>query len=201
MHRPGEEEDKDFQALLSYASNHDLTQDEYYRYMESKIDFDSVIDWMIYQAYTANSDVEGNVRYYRNTEGDGKWRYALFDLDYGMKSSASFQYLMTGSWNIIPRKLLKNPEFLDRFLTRFAYLLEHDLSQESVLAEFENLTNLIQPELVRDRERWPRPEDQSYTFFFERLKKIILQDRTKQLKQSLSDELRIPLSQIEAYFS
>ena len=201
MHRPGEEEDKDFQALLSYASNHDLTQEEDYRFMESKIDFDSVIDWMIYQAYTANSDVEGNVRYYRSTEGDGKWRYALFDLDYGMKSSASFQYLMTGSWNIIPRKLLKNPEFLDRFLTRFAYLLEHDLSQESVLAEFDQLTDLIQPELLRDRERWPRPEDRSYEFFFDRLKKIILQDRTRQLKQSFSDELRIPMSQIEAYFS
>ena len=201
MHRPGEEEDEDFQALLSYASEHDLTQDEYYRYMESKIDFDSVIDWMIYEAYTANSDVEGNVRYYRSTEGDGKWRYALFDMDYGMKSSASFQYIMSGSWNVIPRKLLKNPEFLDRFLTRFAYLLEHDLSQESVLAEFDKLTNLIRPELIRDRERWPRPDDQSYEFYFERLKKIILQDRTKQLKESLSEELRIPLAQIEGYFS
>ena len=201
MHRPGEEEDEDFQALLSYAAEHDLAQDEYYRYMESKIDFDSVIDWMIYEAYTANSDVEGNVRYYRSTEGDGKWRYALFDLDYGMKSSASFQYLMNGSWNVIPRKLLKNQEFLDRFLTRFAYLLEHDLSQESVLAEYDKLTNLILPELKRDRERWPRPDDPSYEFYAERLKKIILKDRTQQLKESLSQELRIPLAQIEAYFS
>ena len=201
MHRPGKEEDKDFLALLSYASNHDLTVDEYYRYMESKVDFDSVIDWMIYQGYTANSDVEGNIRYYRSIEGDGKWRYALFDLDYGMKSAASFQYVMNGSWNVIPRKLLKNPEFLDRFLKRLAYLLEHDLSQESVLAEFDKLTNQIRPELVRDRERWPREDDKNYEFYFERLKNIILQDRTQQLKESICEELRIPVSKIEPYFN
>ena len=200
MHRPDIDESQDFQALLSFARNNDLTIKENYEYMESKISFDSMIDWLIYQAYTANSDVEGNVRYYRSTEGDAKWRYALFDLDYGMKEAASFQYLLSGSWNIIPRKLLKNEAFLDRFLTRMAYLLENDLSQAGVLKEFDYLTNLIRPELERDRARWIRPQDKSYDFYFDKLKNVILMDRTQQMIDSLSEELRIPESQIKAYF-
>lgn len=200
MHRPDIDENQEFQALLSFARSNDLTIDENYEYMESKISFDSMIDWMIYQAYTANSDVEGNVRYYKSTEGDAKWRYALFDLDFGMKEAASFKYLLTGSWNIIPRKLLKNEAFLDRFLTRMAYLLENDLSQAGVLKEFDYLTNLIRPELERDRARWIRPQDLSYEFYFDKLKNVILMDRKQQMIDSLSEELHIPVSQIMTHF-
>jgi len=200
MHRPDIDENKDFQALLSFARNNDLTIEENYLYMESRISFDSMIDWLIYEAYTSNSDVEGNVRYYKSSEGDAKWRYALFDLDFGMKEEASFQYLLTGSWNIIPRRLLKNEAFLNRFLTRMAYLLEKDLSQAAVLKEFDYLTNLLRPELERDRARWIRPQDKSYELYFDKLKNVILMDRTQQMIDSLSEELHIPVSQIMKYF-
>jgi hypothetical protein len=200
IHRSDVDENEEFKSLLSYAANHELTTQKNYQYIESRVDIDSVIDWLIFQAYTANSDVQANVRYYRSNQGDGKWRYALYDLDYGMKEAATFKYLLSGSWNIIPRKLLKNPVFLDRFLTRFSYLMQHELSQENVMAEFDYLTNLIRSELELDRRRWPRPQDKSYDYHFAQLKKIILMDRAQQMKESLSEELKLSMDQIEAYF-
>ncbi len=201
MHRPYREENKDFVALMNYCKAHDLTQEEYYRYVEERVDFDSMIDWMIYEAYSANSDLGMNVRYYRSTEGDGKWHYALYDLDLSMKSDASFNALMTGAWNIIPRKLMKSQTFQDRLLKRLAYLLQNDLSQESVLAEYDRLIDQIDEEMVLERARWPKDLDREWSDYAQDVKKEILKDRAGQLKQSIAECLGRPLSEIEAYFT
>lgn len=201
MHRPYREENEDFVSLMRYAKEYDLTQEVYYRYVEERIDFESMIDWMIFEAYSANRDLGMNVRYYRSMEGDGKWHYALFDLDLSMNCDASFDALMTGAWNIIPRKLLKNSTFQDLFLKRLAYLLQHELSQESVLAEYDDLMDQIDEEMVFERARWPKDLSKEWTDYAQDLKEEILKDRAGQLKQSIADYMGRPLSEIEAYFA
>ena len=200
MHRPEREEHEDFVALMRYAKENDLTQEESYRYVESRIDFDSMIDWLIFEAYSANRDLGLNVRYYRSAELDGKWHYALFDFDMSMNTDAGFDALLKGAWNIIPRKLLQNKTFQDRFLTRFAYLLEHELSQEAVLAEFDSLTGQIDEEMVLERARWPKSLNNTWEGYALDLKNEILKDRAGQLKASIADYMNRPLSDIEAYF-
>ena len=190
MHRSGVEDHEDFVALMRYAKEHDLREEEHYRYVESQIDFDSMIDWLIYEAYCTNLDVAVNVRYYRSMEGDGKWHYALFDLDLSMKSDANFDHLLVAAWNIIPRKLLQNETFQDRFLKRFAYLLEHELSQESVLAEFDSLIAQIDEEMVLERARWPKSVHNTWEGYVLELKDEILKDRAGQLKASIADYMR-----------
>ncbi len=200
MHRPEREEHEDFLALMRYAKENDLTDEEHYRYMESCIDFDSMIDWLIFEAYSANRDLALNVRYYRSMELDGKWHYALFDFDLSMNTDASFDALLKGAWNIIPRKLLQNKTFQDRFLTRFAYLLQHELSQEAVLAEFDSLIAQIDEEMVLERARWPKALNNTWEGYALELKNEILKDRAGQLKASIADYLNRPLAEIEAYF-
>ncbi len=201
MHRPGREENKNFQALMSYAKKNDLREEEHYRYMEEHVDFSSMIDWLIFEAYSANRDLENNVRYYRSTEGDGKWHYALYDLDLSMNTDANFDALLKGAWNIIPRKLLKNPTFQDLFLKRLAYLMEHELSQEAVLAEFDSLVSQIDEEMVLERARWPKDVNKTWEGYLADLKREIMKDRAGQLKESIADYLGRPLSEIEAYFT
>jgi len=201
MHRPYIEESKDFLALMSYAKKNDLNEEEHYRYLEDRIDFESMIDWLIFEAYSANGDLAYNVRYFRSKEYDGKWHYALYDLDYSMLTDAGFDALLSGSWNIIPRKLLQVPAFQDLFLKRFAYLMEHDLSQEAVLAEFNSHIEQIDEEMVLERERWPKDLNNTWQGYADDLRKEILKDRAGQLKQSIADYMRRPLSEIEAYFT
>lgn len=201
MHRPKREENRDFLALMSYAKKNDLREEEHYRYMEEHIDFSSMIDWLIFEAYSANRDLANNVRYYRSTEGDGKWHYALYDLDLSMNTDAGFDALLKGAWNIIPRKLLKNATFQDLFLKRLAYLMEHELSQEAVLAEFDSLVSQIDEEMVLERARWPKDVNKTWEGYLADLKKEILKDRAGQLKASIAEYLGRPVSEIDAYFT
>ena len=201
MHRPVVEEHEDFIALLRYAKAHDLREEEHYRYLEERINLESMIDWLIYEAYSTNQDVAVNVRYYRSMEADGKWHYALFDLDLSMKSDADFDHLLVAAWNIIPRKLLMNETFQHRFLTRFAYLLEHVLTQEAVFAEYESLVAQIDHEMVLERARWPKRINKTWEDYLLDLKEEILKDRAGQLRVSIAAYMDRPLSEIEAYFT
>jgi hypothetical protein len=200
MHRPGREESRDFLALMSYAKKYDLREEEHYRYMEERVDFSSMIDWLIFEAYSANRDLANNVRYYRSMEGDGKWHYALYDLDLSMNADAGFDALLKGAWNIIPRKLLKNESFQDLFLTRLAYLMEHELSQEAVLAEFDYLVSQIDEEMLLERARWPKDLNKDWEGYLADLKKQILKDRAAQMKASIAKYLGMSLAEVEAYF-
>lgn len=200
VHRPGLEESDDFLALYRYVREHDMTAEENYRYVAERIDLVGMADWCIYEAYSANSDIMVNVRYYRSTEGDGKWRYAFYDLDDGMNRSATFHYVLSGMSMLIPRKLMKNTEFQELFLTRLAHHLNNGLSMESVLAELDDLTKQIRSEIPRERERWALAGNKTWDDHLAALKRQITADRAGLLKKEIASYMGVPLAEVEAYF-
>lgn len=201
MHRAGVEESEDYLALYRFVSENDMTVEENYRYVAERIDLTGMADWCVYEAYSANSDIAVNVRYYRSTEGDGKWRYAFYDLDEGMNRNGTFHYVLAGGSNLLPRKLLKNAEFQDLFLKRMAYHLQHGLSAESVLTELDSLCGEIRSEMARERERWPISGNRGWDDYLDMLKRQIQLDRAGQMKADIADYLNKPLSAVEAYFT
>ena len=50
--------------------------------------------------------------------------------------------------------LLKNPQFKENFLRRFAWQLENIWSTENVTARVDELEKLLQPEMQADCDRW-----------------------------------------------
>ena len=65
-----------------FCTEKDMSLDENYSRFLSLVDVDSLIDWVIMEAYCCNDDLTaGNVRYVRSTEDDGKWRLVFYDLD------------------------------------------------------------------------------------------------------------------------
>jgi len=193
----------DFSDLLDYAKTHDLSQDAYYNYVKDRISLESLIDWCIFEAYTANTDLSVNVRYYRSTEyDDNRWHYALFDMDYGFGGDATFDHILGNAWHgTLFKALLKNTEFQDMFLTRMAYLLENCLTDEAVMASFTKLSNEIADEVPRERERWPT----SGTFTWEQhlgtLERCITSGRAEQMKESIAEAMGISLKEVERYFT
>ena len=194
-------EDCEVQSLIDYAQSHDLSQETYYRYVEARVNFESLIDWSIYEAYAANSDLAVNVRYYRSTEyDDNRWHYALFDLDYGFGGPATFEYILGSPHGKLLESLLKNAEFRDLFLKRLAYQLENNLTDENVMARYTALSDLIADEVPRERALWT-PND---TFGWENHLKTLLRymnsGRIDQLKRSIADAMGISLTDVEQYF-
>lgn len=146
-----------YEDVLRFAEENDLRTAEAYARFEARVDIDSLIDWMIIEGYSANTDLAtSNLRYARASEGDGKWRFMLYDLDATLTAPASIfaNVLKPASTQsaafITP--LLQNDAFRARFLTRAAEVLSTTLANENVDAELMRLTGQIEPEVARDLE-------------------------------------------------
>lgn len=146
-------------GLFDYLRGHDLSLPENYEQAQTLLDIDNVIDWVILEGYTGNTDLTyGNVRYARSSEGDGKWRLMFYDLDATFwDDEVCFRnMLLPGNLQTrqvsacVVRPLLESPAFRDRLLRRAAELFGGVLSQENVLGEFDRLIAEIEPEIERD---------------------------------------------------
>ncbi len=149
--------DAELYELMSFVYNKDMRIEENYEYVESKIDLDSLIDWYIFEACSGNNDISGNVRYIRSSEGDGKWRLALFDLDFTLRwpiNNFEWLYNSHNQHAMFLKGLIKNPEFRDKFLSRFGYLLNNVFTEDNLQLRIEELADELRNDVARDRKKW-----------------------------------------------
>jgi hypothetical protein len=161
---------KDYKDLIEYVKTHDLSNKENYDYVASKVDIDNYIDWVCMEIYTVNSDL-GNIKFWRPQTADGKWRWILYDLDWGFFFSNQTKYASyqdsfskfldpkgngVGHMfdNSLIRGLLKNEEFKQKFIKRFAYHCTVTFETNRVLQRIDELTANIEPYMQRDKDKW-----------------------------------------------
>ncbi len=161
---------EEYNELIEYVKNHDLSKQEYYDYVADRVDIDNYIDWACLEIYTVNSDL-GNVRFWKPRTEGGKWRWILYDLDWGFFFSTQEKYTSyqdtfskflnpkgngVGNMfsNTLIRGLLKNEKFKEKFIKRFVYHCTVTFETERVLAKIDELTNNIEPYMARDKEKW-----------------------------------------------
>lgn len=150
-----------YKLVTEFAWAADMTQEENYRYICDNINLDSLIDWFLFEAWCANTDTQGNLRVYRSSENGNRWEYVFYDLDWGLwYNEGNFRILISGIGNVgsemplLLRSLLKNDEFRDRVLTRYAELVDTVFSDDYVLEKIDEYEQMLMPEMPRDRERW-----------------------------------------------
>jgi len=146
--------------VIHYPNSHDMSDPENYAYMEAHMDLDSLIDWMILEAYCTNADIQQNLRYIKSTENGNKWQFAFYDLDWAWYAHNPFrhQFADTSSrgrqFYPMTLRMMDNPEFRARFFSRCAELMETYLSNEYVLARIDEFEALLLPEMERERALW-----------------------------------------------
>ncbi len=151
-----------FEELLSWVKSNDTTTDAAYAYLDSRIDIQNFIEYMSIEIFTGNTDTL-NVRRYRNARVDGKWRWALFDLDWAFFNDTD----SIGNWltpggtgagrrtdNTLFIACMKNPRFREEFLTYFGEKLATDFSTENVVSKFEERYARIEDMLPEYLEHW-----------------------------------------------
>ena len=150
-------DDDDFIALRKYCQNHDMTKDEHYDYLCSQIDVTSLMDWYICRTYVGDKDI-ANIRRFRSTEADGKWRWMFFDLDWCFVHTTDdpITSIMSksGAESVLMKAVLKNPKGRDAFLKRCAELFDTTLNEAYITGVIDSLVAQIDSEMPRDRERW-----------------------------------------------
>jgi len=155
----------DYKELIEYCKSHDLTVQENYDYVASQVDIDNYIDYVICEIITCNTDT-GNIKYWRSSELDGKWRWILYDLDWAywpshLENDYIAKYFHPEGHgvgrmfnNSILRALIKNKDFKAKFFERFAHHLNVTYSAESVTGRVDEIYAMIEGDMDLDQERW-----------------------------------------------
>jgi hypothetical protein len=160
----------DYETLIDWLESHNLADDENYAYVVSQIDIDNYLNYVHTELYVDNRDwPANNLKKWRNSKLQTKWKWILFDLDFGFDSGHSlyannvFEYATAEdgrSWpngpeyTFLLRKLLENSEFKSAFINRLAVLFQKNFESSKLIARVKKMMAEIQSEIPRDQKRW-----------------------------------------------
>ena len=196
------------EKLLKWVKSNDMNTDEAYRVLDSAIDIQNYIEYMTMEMYTGNTDTL-NVKRYRNPKRDGKWRWVLFDLDWGFHEDTNSvrRWLEPGGMGNMKRTdntlfiaCMKNDTFRDRFLTYLGQQMATTLSSGNILKVIEGFYNTMKPILPDQFERWGQTEA-DYRAAMQKLTSYT-KERPKRMLQFLkgAENLHLTKSEMERYF-
>lgn len=164
-----------YNQIISFISSNDMSVDANYNQIAAKIDVDEYIDYLILQMFTANSDwPSNNIKYWRSREEDAKWRWIIYDMDFGFGldtdkfHDGTYNHLTLDlatdpngtTWfnppwaTLVIRKMLDNKGFRDMFIQRFAHHLNTTFTTERTLSLIEVYKEGIEAEIPRHIEKW-----------------------------------------------
>lgn len=149
----------DFDALKTYVLLNDMSTPENYAYLCEQIDVNSLMDWYIFRTFLEDTDI-ANIRRCRSSEGDGKWHWMFFDLDWSFYSRdgkpVSGILEEYGGDKRLMHALLASEAGRDAFFKRYAYQMRTVLNEEFINARIDSILAPILSEMPRDRDRWNR---------------------------------------------
>jgi len=162
-----------YDILMNYVSKNDLSIEQNYNHVKSLMEIDEYIDYCIAEIYSANADWPGsNMKMWREKKPSGKWRWMIYDLDFGFGGNAEGQYdsntlaLATAAngpdwpnppWStLLLRKLLENESFKNEFIQRFALHMSTTFNPARVNNVIDSLQAQIAAEMPRHKLRWER---------------------------------------------
>ncbi|MFH1197108.1 MAG: CotH kinase family protein [bacterium] len=174
-----------YSSLADFVERNNLSTQSNYDYVCTQIDIENFIDYHVAQIYFDNTDWPGNnIKIWRSTNPGGKWRWIMFDTDFGFglydvngykHNTLAFATQANGpGWPNPPwstlflRKLLQNQLFKNEFINRFCDFANTRFLSDSILAKIDLFASYIEDEMPRHFGRWNQPE--SWTAEVARLK-------------------------------
>ncbi len=171
-----------YDAMIEYISLNDVSDNTHYQWVKTQMDVDNYIDYQISQIYVRNTDWPGNnIEFWRLRTPyapnapyghDGRWRWMIFDTDHGFgiwnndatrntlqdATQAGLTNWPNPDWStFLLRTLLRNEEFKNQFIRRFADLMNTTFQPQRAIDIVEGMRDAIQPEMQEHINRWGQP--------------------------------------------
>ena len=161
---------KHYRNMLQYLKTHDLAVQEHFDSVAKLMDWENYAHYNIAETYYDNHDAGGNIRYWRPTTDGGRWRWILFDTDFGF-SIGNWKAYKTNTlamftdpagprwpnppWStFIIRKLLENEGFERHYINQWADHLNTTFHADTVEAHLDYFHDLYEPEMESHFKRW-----------------------------------------------
>ncbi len=159
---------EDWDALIDYLNEADLSDPEAYAYTASQVDLESLTNCYWLQIYANNADwPQHNNLTYRDLDGsDNRWKFAVWDTDHGWDIDCVKDFDMV-AWlyaehphtvdrqdTVLIRALLENDDFREAFIARGCDLLNTYFEADGVISRIDELAAEIAPDIEIEEERW-----------------------------------------------
>lgn len=159
-----------YNALLHFLAEADLTDDATAAELERRMDVSNFLTLQAIQIYIDNQDAGGNIKFWRPQTPDGRFRWILYDTDWGMGLQEDLAYqnntlaLHTAAngptwpnppWStFILRRLLTRPAYRDRFIAQLNDMGHTAFAPDRVAERANAFKTLLTPEYDRHAKRW-----------------------------------------------
>lgn len=145
-----------------------MNDPEIMQYVEERVDLQSFMEWIATEAFMSNTDT-GNIRQFRYA--GGKWRWMLFDLDWGLQANGGYKYYNYlkdifndnghGSgdrfWSHMQMAIFYNDTWREQFIELYARHINTTFAPERLTALIDAMAEEIRTEMPRHIARWGKP--------------------------------------------
>lgn len=159
-----------YMAMMDFLRTNDMTTQANYDYIKIQMDVENYADYMLAEIYFRNTDWPGNnIRFWRPRTSDGKWRWILYDTDFGYglwgegpdHNTLEFALEADGpdwpnpEWSTeLFRTLMTNDEFRELFIDRMMSHLSLTFEPSRANWLIDEMANGISAEIDRHMDRW-----------------------------------------------
>ncbi|MFQ5638143.1 MAG: DNRLRE domain-containing protein [bacterium] len=196
---------KEWNQTYNFFQTNNLRSNSKYEEAKRRIDIDNFIDYHIIEIYVGNKDwPHNNNFFFRERSPTGKWRWILWDSESSYRnpnikllewatrdrprndiSSSDSERQLFGT--LFLRKLIENEDFKERFVNRFADLLNTTLSPDHIRQVFDRMTAVIEPDIPIEAKRWNSSVSEWYAGI-------------QQVHAFIKDRSRIQRNQLRSFF-
>lgn len=161
--------DSSYTPLSNYISSNDISKPEVYNRVCEMMDVDNFANYMISEIYYGNTDwPDNNIKIWKKKAG-GKWRWILFDTDFGFNFTDTNLHnhntlsMALGekaddvlpAWStLLLRRLVLNETFRNKFVDRFCVQLSTTFETNRVNHILDSMAAKIQNEIVYHKAKW-----------------------------------------------
>lgn len=163
-----------YNSMLKFIKKTNFNEKEQIDSLSKLMDIDNYLDYNIAQVYFNNIDAGGNIRYWRHRKKGAKWRWILFDTDFGFglrkgndvdeNTLKNFTTYSTEKWpspswsTLIIRKLLENDSIKTIYISKLTRYLNTTFNSDSVISHINEIESLLEEEIPFHFKRWRRRE-------------------------------------------
>lgn len=198
-----EEELNDFNELLSFCINNEISDSEKVEKIKSEINYENFIKYISLQIYFANTDwPANNVKQYKLTGKNSgteekKWKWMIWDMDYAYGYTGKdavntdmFQHISKSgtSVGILFSVLMNDRKFRSDLKEQILLQLNTTLKTETQINLLDSFAAEIENEMDRHTRRWRKPSDVDQW-----------QENINDLKEFISKRTEILFLQSEKY--
>ncbi|MCU0644400.1 MAG: CotH kinase family protein [bacterium] len=163
-----------YQQLIQFVKTNDMTLPLNYQYVQTQMDVSEFMNYFIAEIYVNNQDwLHQNIKCWREHSATGKWRWLLYDLDWGFGGEDvriptpyvhnAIQWVLEhGEASILFQRLILNEDFKKEFAQRFATHLNLTFNPPRVHRIIDKMVQRITPEMPRQIERWGAIQSMAY---------------------------------------